>query len=101
MASPPSEAESTISRSRLTMALGIEGSDVNRSHFCPAGVEGTWNGDSARIRRIARQKSVLARIVASVRLQAPARIIITRRQHGIFAGRPPAWFGPSMVVLPL
>ena len=89
-------------RERLeTMAREMGWSDVKWSHFFTAGVQGTWNGYSARIRRIPRQKSVPERIAASVRLQAPARIVITRRQHGIFAGRPLAWFGPPLVDLPL
>lgn len=89
-------------RERLeTMAREMGWSDMKWSSFLTMGIQGMWNGYSGRIRRIPRQKSVPERIAASVRLQAPARIVITRRQHGIFSGRPLTWFGPPMLELPL
>ncbi|HEY2323017.1 MAG TPA: hypothetical protein VGJ82_09140 [Thermoanaerobaculia bacterium] len=89
-------------RERLVpMAQEMGWSDVKWSRFFMAGVQGMWNGYSVRIRRVPRQKSIPERIVAGIRVQAPARILITRRQHGLFDGKPLGWFGPPVVELPL
>jgi hypothetical protein len=89
-------------RERLVpMAQEMGWSDVKWSRFFMAGVQGMWNGYSVRIRRVPRQKSIPERIVTGIRVQAPARILITRRQHGLFDGKPLGWFGPPVVDLPL
>jgi hypothetical protein len=75
-------------------------SEVAKSSFFTMAVRGIWNGYSVRIRRVPRQKGAPERIVSTFRVQAPARIIITRRQRGIF-GRPLALFGPPVIELPL
>jgi hypothetical protein len=76
-------------------------SEVGSSFFYGLAVEGVWNGYNVRIRRLARRKGAPERIVSSISVQTPARIIITRRQHGVFAGRPLTLFGPPLVDLPL
>src|ERR1051326_1293655 len=70
------------------MARDMGWSEVKVSSFLFIGVRGIWNGYNVRIRRIPRQKSIPERLIATIRVQAPARIIITRRQRGIFGGRP-------------
>ncbi|HEY2094201.1 MAG TPA: hypothetical protein VGJ81_20225 [Thermoanaerobaculia bacterium] len=75
-------------------------SELAKSSFFTMSVQGIWNGYSVRIRRVPRQKGAPERILCTFRVQAPARIIITRRQRGIF-GRPLALFGPPVIELPL
>lgn len=75
--------------------------DVKSSSFLISSIQGTWNGYSVRIRRLPRQKSIPERVVSTIRVQAPARLTITRRQRGLFTGRPIAMFGPPLVELPL
>jgi hypothetical protein len=74
--------------------------EVARSSFFTMSVQGIWNGYSVRIRRVPRQKGAPERVISTFRVQAPARVIITRRQRGIF-GRPLALFGPPVIELPL
>lgn len=89
-------------RERLEMLAREMGwSEVRSSAFFVVAVRGMWNGYNVRIRRLARQKYTPERIAANIRVQAPARIIVTRRQRGIFAGRPMLLFGPPLVELPL
>lgn len=76
-------------------------SEVRSSIFFGLRVEGTWNGYQAGIRRLPPQKGAPERIVTNIRVQTPARIIITRRQRGVFAGRPLTLFGPPLVEFPL
>jgi hypothetical protein len=83
----------------MTRELGW--SEVKWSNFFVTTGQGIWNGYVVRIRRIPRQKNVPERIAATFRVQAPARIAITRRQRGIFRGRPLMLFGPPYVDLPL
>ena len=75
--------------------------ELRSSSFFELAVRGMWNGYSVRIRRLARQKGTPERIEANIRVQAPARIVITRRQHGVFGGRPVSLLGPPVVDLPL
>lgn len=89
-------------RERLEMMAREMGwSEVVVTKFFFTGVRGMWNGFSVRIRLIPRQKSIPERIVSNIRIQAPARVIITRRQRGVFSGRPLSLFGPPVVELPL
>lgn len=89
-------------RERLElMAREMGWSEVTGTNFFMTGVRGVWNGFNVRIRRFPRQKSVPERIVSNIKIQAPARIIITRRQRGVFSGRPISLFGPPVVDLPL
>lgn len=83
-----------------TLAREMGWSDVAKSSFFITSVQGMWNGFSVRIRRAPRQKSIPERIVSTFRIQAPARMIITRRQRGIFS-RPMTLFGPPLIELPL
>lgn len=76
-------------------------SELRSSSFFELAVRGMWNGYSVRIRRLARQKGTPERIEANIRIQAPARIFITRRQRGVFGGRPMTLFGPPVIDLPL
>ncbi|HEV8435264.1 MAG TPA: hypothetical protein VGR95_17780 [Thermoanaerobaculia bacterium] len=89
-------------RERLELlARELGWSEVRSSAFFVLAVQGLWNGYNVRIRRVPRQKRVPERIVATIRVQTPARIIITRRQRGIYAGRPLTLFGPPLIELPL
>jgi len=89
-------------RERLEMMAREMGwAELRSSGFFVLMVQGIWNGYSVRVRRLARQKYTPERIATTIRIQAPARIIVTRRQHGIFAGRPVTLFGPPLVELPL
>jgi hypothetical protein len=82
------------------MARELGWSEIARSTFFGTSLQGTWNGYSVRIRRAPRQKGVPERVVSTFRVQAPARMTITRRQRGIF-GRPLTLFGPPVIDLPL
>ena len=89
-------------RERLEMMAREMGwSEVVLTKFFFTGVQGMCNGFSVRTRLIPRQKSVPERVVSNIRVQAPARVIITRRQRGLFSGRPVSLFGPPVVDLPL
>lgn len=83
------------------MARELGWTEVTRSTFFLTGVRGIWNGYSVRIRQVPRQKSIPERIVSDIGIQAPARLIVTRRQRGVFSGRPITLFGPPIVDLPL
>jgi hypothetical protein len=76
-------------------------SELESSSVFMLSVQGIWNGYSVRIRRLPRQKNMPERIATNIRVQAPARVIITRRQRGVFTGRPFALFGPPVIDLPL
>jgi hypothetical protein len=89
-------------RERLEPMLREMGwSELKWSRFFSTSVTGMWNGYSVRLRRLPRQKNVPERIAATMHVQAPARIVITRRQRGIFGGRPMAFFGPPLFEIPL
>lgn len=89
-------------RERLEMMVREMGwSEVTGTNFFGTGVRGIWNGFSVKIRQIPRQKSIPERILTNIRIQAPARLSITRRQRGVFSGRPLSLFGPPVVDLPL
>ncbi|HEX7139810.1 MAG TPA: hypothetical protein VF219_18300 [Vicinamibacterales bacterium] len=89
-------------RERLEMMAREMGwSEVTFSRFFVMGVRGMWNGYPVRIRLFPRQKSTPERIAANIRVQAPARLAITRRQRGVFSGRPLTLFGPPLIDLPL
>ena len=89
-------------RERLVMMAREMGwSEVTVTTFFMSGVRGTWNGYPVRIRLVPRQKSIPERLVSNIRVQAPARVTIMRRQRGLFSGRPVSLFGPPVVDLPL
>jgi hypothetical protein len=99
-----------ITQSRRSKALGqrlelvareLGWSEVKRSNFFVLAVSGLWNGYPVKVRRIPRQKSIPERVVTTMRVQAPARIDIRRRQRGFLSGRPIAMFGPPLIELPL
>lgn len=83
------------------LARELGWTDVKFTHFLIIAVQGTWNGYAAKVRRAPRQKSIPERIITTLRVQAPARIWITRRQRGLWSGRPFTMFGPPIVDLPL
>jgi hypothetical protein len=66
-----------------------------RTKFLGA-IRGVWNGYSAEIRRIPRQKAVPERVVVRLRVQVPARLSVRRRVRG---SRPMTFFGPPLVEL--
>jgi hypothetical protein len=79
---------------RLAAELGI--GDVRRSWVMGAGVRGTWNGFAVRQQLIARYKGVPERLLTTITLQSPGRILITRRTGGRFS-KPLTLFGPPLV----
>src|SRR5258708_254017 len=83
----------------LTRELGW--TDVTFRRFLTIAVQGTWNGYTAKVRRAPRQKSIPERVITTLRVPAPARIWITRRQRGLWSGRPFTMFGPPIIALPL
>ena len=83
------------------MAREMGWSEVTSSNFLFTGLQGVWNGFNVKVRQFPRQKSVPERLMATIRIQAPARVTITRRQRGLFSGRPLSLFGPPVVDLPM
>lgn len=94
-----SRRSKALNESLAMMAREMGWSELRTSRFFGFSMQGMWNGYRVRIRRIPRQKSVPERIIANIGVQAPARVIITRRQRGVFAGRPMTLFGPPLVDL--
>jgi hypothetical protein len=93
---------SKLLRERLEiLAREMGWSEVRGSNFFTTTVQGIWNGYSVRVRRIARQKNAPERVLSNIRVQAPARLIVTRRQHTVFGGRPMTLFGPPIVEVAL
>ena len=83
------------------LARELGWTDVTFTHFLTIAVQGNWNGYAAKVRRAPRQKSIPERLITTLRVQAPARIWITRRQRGLWSGRPFTMFGPPIIDLPL
>ncbi|HKO54640.1 MAG TPA: hypothetical protein VJ276_02110 [Thermoanaerobaculia bacterium] len=79
---------------RLAQELGIQ--DARRSWVMGVGVRGTWNGFAVRLELIARYKGVPERLLTTIALQSPGRILITRRT-GRRLNKPLTLFGPPIV----
>ena len=79
---------------RLALELGLQ--DVRRTWFLGAGVRGNWNGYAVRLQFMARYKGMPERILTTITLQSPARIMVTRRT-GKTLSKPITLFGPSLV----
>ena len=83
------------------LARELGWSETTFTHFLTIAVQGIWNGYAVKVRRAPRQKSIPERVITTMRVQAPARIEIRRRQRGLWSGRPLTIFGPPIVDLPL
>ncbi|HEV7919707.1 MAG TPA: hypothetical protein VGR02_02835 [Thermoanaerobaculia bacterium] len=79
---------------RIAQELGIQ--DVRRSWLVGAGVRGTWNGYPVRQQLLGRYKGVPERLLTTVTLQSPGRIMITRRVGKVLS-KPMTLFGPKLV----
>jgi hypothetical protein len=79
---------------RMAQELGIQ--DVRRSWLAGAGVRGTWNGYAVRQQLLGRYKGVPERLLTTITLQSPGRIMVTRR-IGKALSKPMTFFGPKLV----
>lgn len=73
--------------------------DIRTSRFLGVRIRGLWNGYPVQLLRLPPRKGAPDRMLLTVRVQAPARVEITRRQHGVFT-RPMTLFGPPLVDFP-
>jgi hypothetical protein len=92
-----SRRSSAIGRGLVSMAREAGWQNPEAMKFLAAGVYGQWNGFDISVRRVPRQKAIPEKVVARVRLQAPARLSIARRTQGFRGGRPITLFGPPLV----
>lgn len=79
---------------RIALELGIQ--DVRPFWLAGAGVRGTWNGYAVRQQFLGRYKGIPERLLTTITLQSPGRIMVTRRT-GQALSKPITLFGPQLV----
>jgi hypothetical protein len=78
---------------RLVVSFGWE---APRGIWWSRGWRGTWRGIPVELKHMNRDKSTPERLLLTLSVAAPARVILKRRIEG-FLARPITWFGPPLI----